>query len=292
VFYTPTAAGTTFFGGVTVFATGEYVTFTGDVDAIGAVHATQMSVYPVVSFATTLSDGTESVPYTATNLVVSGTAPFSVSASGVPLGMTVDASGVLSGTPSTSGTYTIVISATDSMGNVGTGVVTLVIAPAPVVVIPDTTAPVITMNGGAVTLTAASLYSDLGATCTDNIDVTCTVTTVSTVNTAVPGNYTVTYSATDAAGNVATPVVRAVTVSVPPVVTPVIVSTGKSAEGNGKVTAFTQNTVTIGTTLVRITQTTVVRLNNNKPIAIGNSFEYKGVKNTDGSVTASTLKIQ
>jgi hypothetical protein len=40
-----------------------------------------------------------------------------------------------------------------------------------------------------------------------------TLTTTSTVNTSVVGNYTVTYNATDFAGNAATAVVRNVTVT-------------------------------------------------------------------------------
>ena len=69
----------------------------------------------------------------------------------------------------------------------------------------DTTNPVITILGSnPATVTQNSTYTDAGATATDNVDGTVNVTTSGTVNTATVGAYTITYSATDAAGNTAT----------------------------------------------------------------------------------------
>lgn len=52
---------------------------------------------------------------------------------------------------------------------------------------PDTIKPVITLAGTPVMNVAfGSTYTDPGATCTDNKDVTCTVVTTGTVNTSVP----------------------------------------------------------------------------------------------------------
>ncbi len=91
----------------------------------------------------------------------------------------------------------------------------------------DTQAPVITLNGSAtVSVSAGSSYTDAGATATDNVDASVTVTTSGTVDTATPGVYTVTYNAIDAAGNAATPVTRAVTVS--DTTAPVITLTGSA----------------------------------------------------------------
>jgi hypothetical protein len=55
---------------------------------------------------------------------------------------------------------------------------------------------------------------------------------------------------------------------------------------------MTSNTYTVGTVVVRITPTTLTKLNNNKPFAIWMQVEYKGVLNTDASVTASSFKAQ
>ena len=69
----------------------------------------------------------------------------------------------------------------------------------------DTTAPVITIvNGEAITVNQNSNYVDAGATAIDNIDGAVSVTSSGSVNTAIPGTYTITYSASDAAGNTAT----------------------------------------------------------------------------------------
>jgi hypothetical protein len=80
----------------------------------------------------------------------------------------------------------------------------------------DTTAPVITLTGDAsVTLTLNSAaWSDPGATANDEEDGTVTVTSDASStnpNVNVAGVYTVTYTATDAAGNVGT-AVRTITV--------------------------------------------------------------------------------
>ncbi|MCX6935252.1 MAG: DUF5011 domain-containing protein, partial [Verrucomicrobia bacterium] len=80
----------------------------------------------------------------------------------------------------------------------------------------DTTAPVITLNGLAtVTVAWGASYADSGATAWDNVDSSVTVNTSGSVNTAKPGTYTITYTASDAASNAATPVTRTVTVSAP-----------------------------------------------------------------------------
>ena len=68
----------------------------------------------------------------------------------------------------------------------------------------DTTKPVITLNGSAtVNHEQGTSYSDAGATATDAVDGSVTVTTSGTVGTAA-GTYTLEYSATDKAGNKAT----------------------------------------------------------------------------------------
>jgi autotransporter-associated beta strand protein len=80
----------------------------------------------------------------------------------------------------------------------------------------DTTAPDITRIGSASIIVAwGASYTDAGATATDNVDGSVTVTPSGSVNTAVPGIYTITYNARDAANNNAAAVTRTVTVSAP-----------------------------------------------------------------------------
>jgi prepilin-type N-terminal cleavage/methylation domain-containing protein len=79
----------------------------------------------------------------------------------------------------------------------------------------DNTIPVITMKGNSPTIVVqGGIYSDAGATATDNIDgtITSNITTTSTVNTSIIGTYTVTYNVSDSSGNKATAVARTVQV--------------------------------------------------------------------------------
>ena len=69
----------------------------------------------------------------------------------------------------------------------------------------DATPPVVTLNSLAeVALDAGGTYNEVGAIATDNLDDSVTATTTDTVNTRTAGIYTITYRATDAAGNTGT----------------------------------------------------------------------------------------
>ncbi|WP_298347017.1 DUF5011 domain-containing protein, partial [uncultured Algibacter sp.] len=106
----------------------------------------------------------------------------------------------------------------DAAGNAATQVVRTVN------VIPDTTAPVITLNGNAtIDLNVGDTYTEQGATATDNIDgdLTASIVIGGVVDTNIGGTYLVTYDVSDAAGNAATQVVRTVNV-IPDTTAPVI----------------------------------------------------------------------
>jgi beta-glucanase (GH16 family) len=70
----------------------------------------------------------------------------------------------------------------------------------------DTTPPVLTLRGiNPVSVSWGSIYTDEGATAFDAGDnASVSVTTVNGVNTTIPGNYLVTYTATDSKANTAT----------------------------------------------------------------------------------------
>ncbi|OUR98105.1 hypothetical protein A9Q86_13675 [Flavobacteriales bacterium 33_180_T64] len=120
---------------------------------------------------------------------------------------------VTTGTVNTSvaGTYLVNYNVDDSAGNSAVQVTRTVN------VIPDTTAPVITLNGAStINLNVGGTYTEQGATATDNIDgdITASIVTTGTVNTSVAGTYFVNYDVSDAAGNAAAQVTRTVNVSV------------------------------------------------------------------------------
>ncbi|WP_298347020.1 immunoglobulin-like domain-containing protein, partial [uncultured Algibacter sp.] len=91
----------------------------------------------------------------------------------------------------------------DAAGNAATQVVRTVN------VIPDTTAPVITLNGNAsIDLNVGGTYTEQGATATDDLDgdITAGIVIGGVVDTNIGGTYLITYDVSDAAGNAATQV--------------------------------------------------------------------------------------
>jgi hypothetical protein len=83
----------------------------------------------------------------------------------------------------------------------------------------DQTAPVITLVGAnSLTIYKGSVFTDPGATVTDNVDTTRTIVGSGGVNTGTVGVYTVTYTASDASGNMAVPVTRTVNVVIDPTI--------------------------------------------------------------------------
>ena len=89
------------------------------------------------------------------------------------------------------------------------------ISPTPFFSNDDGNGPAITLKGAnPLNLANGATYSDPGATAADVAEGTSVdITGTGSVNTSVAGSYTVTYNATDAAGNAATPVTRTVIVA-------------------------------------------------------------------------------
>ncbi len=105
----------------------------------------------------------------------------------------------------------------------------------------DITAPIITLTGQAsITLLQDTDYQEPGATATDNIDPEITVIITGTVDNTTVGDYTITYSATDQAGNTST-VTRTITIREPKP----FITTWKT-DNEGTITG--QNSIYIGTT--------------------------------------------
>jgi hypothetical protein len=95
---------------------------------------------------------------------------------------------------STPGNYTVTYTATDAANNSSQKTRT--------VTVQDTTPPSISLTGGAVDVTVNQPYSEPGVSATDIVDGIVSVSDDSDqVNTSVVGQYTITYTATDAANN-------------------------------------------------------------------------------------------
>ena len=77
----------------------------------------------------------------------------------------------------------------------------------------DTTTPVITLNGEAnININIGDVYTEAGASATDNVDTSVAVIISGSVDTTTAGTYTIHYNATDTAGNKEVEVIRTITV--------------------------------------------------------------------------------
>ena len=143
----------------------------------------------------------------------------------------IDTSQVSAGTL---GIYFVYYDVNDSSGNSATQVNRTVI-------VQDTTAPVITLNGSdPTTVEVGSVYSDDGATALDDVDGDLTasiITDTSAINTNTIGTYQVTYDVADNSNNSAIQVTR--TVDVVDTTAPVITLLGNDPETVEAGTSYT-----------------------------------------------------
>ena len=141
---------------------------------------------------------------------------------------------IKSGTVDTSkvGSYTRSYTATDAAGNTATKTRTVNVL--------DVTPPVITLKGAnPMNIVQGSTFTDPGATATDDVDGSVPVTASGTVDTSKVGPYTLTYSATDGAGNTATEtrIVEVKEVTTPPPTLPDWIT--ETVTDDGKTVTYT-----------------------------------------------------
>lgn len=171
-----------------------------------------IGVPPIVVNPPTLPPATNGTPYTANISATGGTGTgytFAVTAGAPPPGLTLAASGALTGTPTTAGTYGFTVTATDSGGNKGLRAYTLVVQPGAVL----TVAPPVLPNGiedspYAQTITASggtgTGYSFVVTAGTLPAGITLAASGALAGTPTTPGTYTFTVKATDSAGNTGT----------------------------------------------------------------------------------------
>ncbi len=144
----------------------------------------------------------------------------------------------------------------------------------------DTTSPVITRLGdSSVSVVYGSTYTDAGATATDTMsgNLTSSIVTTGTVNTHLVGTYTLHYNVADGAGNSATEVTRAVTVT-PKAITVTAGANTKNHDGNTSASV----TPTITGTLISGDVANFTESYNNANVGIGKTLTPSGSV-TDGN---------
>lgn len=188
--------------------------FTVQVTDSGSHTATQAYAITIVGHTLSLApaslpNGTNGTPYATQTFVASGgVAPYgyAVTAGTLPPGLTLGTDGVLSGTPTSVGTYGFTVTATDVDGDTATGTYSVQIAAGQVLAVLPPALPngfwgapytaTVTATGGTGTgysfaVSAGSLPAGLTLATGGAITGTPTVT----------GNFTLTVTATDSAGN-------------------------------------------------------------------------------------------
>jgi len=152
----------------------------------------------------------------APQISLNGTAPLTVNLGstftdpGAVVSDNVDADVTINGTGSVDsnvlGSYTLTYSASDAAGN-GPTIVTRTVN------VVDGDAPTIVLNGNnPMTVNQGVPFSDPGAVVSDNVDADVTINGTGSVDSNAVGQYSLTYSASDAAGNGPTTVTRTVNV--------------------------------------------------------------------------------
>ncbi|MEO7812721.1 MAG: putative Ig domain-containing protein [Usitatibacter sp.] len=188
------------------------------------VTGTGVAPPPVITSPVTAS-GTVGVAFAGYQITATNS-PTSLGASGLPAGLSVNASGFISGTPTTAGTFNSTITATNSSGSDSKTLVFTINPPAPVITSPGTA----TGTGGqsfSYQITATNSPTTFGATgLPPGVSVSTTTGLMSGTPTAA-GTFNATVNATNVTGTGSQPVTITISLAAP-----VITSPG-SASGTG-----------------------------------------------------------
>jgi hypothetical protein len=227
----------------------------------------------------TLPNGQVDVAYTASLTATGGTAPYTWSATGLPAGLTLS-NGTISGTPTTSGTFSVAVTVTDAGGAVANTsysvAINLPVCSNTNAVITSVGRDFIVVNGG-LNLADHVWYTPTpaGTTFTGGTTTFATGELVDYVGTLDPvsGCYA-----------------DSMTVKPTPILSCTKPRGAKSSKGKGVVTAVGANYIIVKATRVDYAACTSVNYGGNATApAVGDRVEWEGFVETNGNVMARTL---
>lgn len=272
---------------VTVFENGEAISYSGWEDtATGQCVATSVTVAPVpVPVATLTASPVTVYVGSQSTLTASCTNATSASIDNGVGSFTSAAGGTKAVFPAVTTTYTLTCT---GAGGASQKSVTVTAVPRPPVPTASLTAsPSTITKGGSSTLSAvctnstlASINNAVGAVpaAGGSKIVAPTVTTTYTLTCSGAGGTSVS-SAKITVGTVTSP-------------TTSTVSSALKAEGKGVVTSVTASYAVINGVRLEIVPTTILKSEAGSFISVGLTVEYKGVKNANGTITATSIKQQ
>ena len=163
-----------------------------------------ISAPSLVVTTTSLPGGTVGAAYSAALAASGGVQPYTWTAAGLPAGLSVSATGAITGTPTAAGTSTVGVTVTDSKGTTASASFTVTITTAPLTI---TTA---SLSGGVVgTAVSVALGASGGVPpytwAVTGLPAGVTVSASGAISgtPTAPGSFTVTVKVTDSAGNTA-----------------------------------------------------------------------------------------
>lgn len=280
------------------FKAGQLVSYAGTLDNQNFCVATTMTVAAGLSLnAVSLVNGQVDVAYPATAVTAAGgIAPYTLAVSGLPAGMIFDGTSIV-GTPTVSGTFTVMVSVSDANGGNVFSNLTLVIDPAPVV--PVTISG--TLGNGQAGVAYSGSLTATGGKGTLSWSLTGAIPGVNFTNgvfTGTPttaGTYPLVVTAADASGTSGSASYTVTIASAAPPPPPVLSCTRPANAVSlvikrQKITAVTATTITLGGKVV-VTGCATVTWNGAKAFVVGKYAKVNTGFTAKGINTAKTITM-
>jgi hypothetical protein len=190
---TPTTAGTYTFRITIVDSTGAVFTQT--------VTLTVVLPAPALSLSGSLANGKVGVPYAGQISASGGTGPYTYAGTGLPGGLSLSASGAITGTPGTAGQFSLAATVTDSKGATANGTFGITIVPADLAIVTASLPDGVVGIAYSASLTASGGVPPYSWTVTGLPDgLTATTGGVISGTPTTPGKFTVVVMVKDVAG--------------------------------------------------------------------------------------------